>query len=154
MVGERRGGLGGMENLRNLRCAAICWASGSGEHIGNEGSFMKEAKYRQYLEEKKDYQESSIKTQISRARRVEEFHGDLDEHYAQDRMASVIEELKYSRGDQQSNRPNPSKIQIQGDIYSNLASYRGSVEYYRNFMDEIADTEPSESKGGDVADSG
>ena len=35
-------------------------------------------------------------------------------HYAQDRMASVIEELKYSVDDQRSNRPNPSKMPING----------------------------------------
>ena len=114
---------------------------------------MKEAKYRQYLEEKKDYQENSIKTQISRARRVEECYGDLDKHYAQDRMASVIEELKYSRGDQQSNRLNPSKIKIQGDIYNNLDSYRHAVENYRNFRDEIA-ADPPEPTEAVIATSG
>ena len=38
-------------------------------------------------------------TQIYRVTRVEEFHGDLDTHYARDRMASVIGELKYSTDD-------------------------------------------------------
>ena len=111
---------------------------------------MKETDYRQRLENH-DYQENTITAQIHRVRRVEEFHGDLDKHYAQDRMASVIEELKYSVADQRSNRPNPSKIPINGDIKSNLASYRGAVEYYRNFMDEIAATEPSRPNGGVIA---
>ena len=103
---------------------------------------MKETKYRQYLE-KNDYQENTIKAQIYRVKRVEEFHGDLDEHYAQNRMASVIEELKYSIDDQRNNRPNPSKIPFKGDIYNNLASYRNAVEYYRNFRDEIDDEPPT-----------
>ena len=57
---------------------------------------MKETEYRQWLEIR-DYQEKTIAVQIYRVKRVEEFHRDLDEHYARDRMASVIEELKYSR---------------------------------------------------------
>ena len=56
---------------------------------------MKETDYRQWLESQ-DYQEKTIAVQIYRVTRVEEFHRDLDEHYARDRMASVIEELKYS----------------------------------------------------------
>ena len=103
---------------------------------------MKETDYRQWLESSKDYQENSIKAQIYRVKRVEESHGDLDTHYAQDRMASVIKALQYSVDDQRSNRPNLSKIPIKGDIYSNLASYRHAVEYYRNFRDEIAADPP------------
>ena len=99
---------------------------------------MKETDYRQWLE-RQDLQEQIITTQIYRVNRVEEFHGDLDEHYARDRMASVIEELKYSRDDQRSHQPNPSKIPFNGDIYSNLNSYRNAVERYRKFMDEIGD---------------
>ena len=65
---------------------------------------MKETDYRQWLESQ-DYQEKTIAVQIYRVKRVEEFHRDLDEHYARDRMASVIEELKYSRDEQRSNQP-------------------------------------------------
>ena len=101
---------------------------------------MKETKYRQYME-KQDLQESTIRTQIYRVKRVEKLHGDLDEHYAQDRIESVIEELKYSVDDQRSNRPNPSKIPIQGDIYNNLASYRKAVEWYRNFVVKLSGRE-------------
>ena len=35
--------------------------------------------------------------------------------------------------------PNPSKIPFNGDIYSNLNSYRNAVERYTKFMDEIGD---------------
>ena len=106
---------------------------------------MKETDYRQWLESQ-DYQEKTIATQIYRVKRVEEFHGDRDKHYSQDQMASVIEELKYSRDDQRSNQPNPSKIPFNGDIYSNLNSYRNAVEWCRNFMDEIGDEGEPTSK--------
>ena len=101
---------------------------------------MKEADYRQWLENQ-SYREGTISTQMSDARRVEEFHGDLDEHYAQDQTATLREVLIYSKADQRSGQPNPSKIPFKGDIYNNLASYRTAVERYRKFRDEIGDGE-------------
>lgn len=90
--------------------------------------------YRQWLELQK-YQPGTITAQLHRAGRVEEHYGDLDEHYAKDRLASVIAALAYSTDDKRHNRPNPSKIPFEGDTRSNLASYRDAVKRYRNFRD-------------------
>ncbi len=91
--------------------------------------------YRQWLEQQK-YQANTINAQMHRAGRVEEYYGSLDDHYAQDRMAGLISALTYSMGDKHYNRPNPSKIPFEGDIYKNLASYRDAVNRYRRFRDE------------------
>jgi endonuclease len=80
-----------------------------------------QAGYRNWLEDQK-YQAATIAAQMHRAGRVEEHHGDLDGHYAKDRMASLIEALTYSANDKRLNRPNPSKIPFDGDIRNNLAS--------------------------------
>ena len=79
---------------------------------------MKQADYRQWLEDQK-YEANTISTRMSDTARVEKFHGDLDEHYARDRMANLIDTLKYSRDDQRKNRPDPSKIPFKGDIHNN-----------------------------------
>ena len=71
--------------------------------------------------------------------RVEKHHGNHDEHYDNDRMASLIETLRYSTDDERHSRPNPSKIPFNGDIRTNLASYRGAVERYRKFRDSAGD---------------
>ena len=42
---------------------------------------MKETDYRQRLENR-DYQETTIRTQIYSVKRVEAFYGDLHKHYA------------------------------------------------------------------------
>lgn len=65
--------------------------------------------YRDWLEQQR-YQSATVSAQLHRARRVEEFYGDLDEHYSRDHMEGLIEALKYSTEDQRRNRPNPSKI--------------------------------------------
>ena len=114
---------------------------------------MNEADYRQWLENR-DYQETTIGTQMYRAKRVEKCHGDLDEHHAQDQMANLIEVLKYSIDDHRSGQPNPSKIPFEGDIYSNLASYRNAVERYRKFRDETGDNgleTPGSKEAGSAA---
>jgi ethanolamine utilization microcompartment shell protein EutS len=96
------------------------------------------AGYRRWLELQK-YDAGTINAQMYRAARVEEHHGNLDEHYASDRMASLIDTLRYSTEDKRHNRPNPSKIPFDGDIYNNLASYRNAVERYRKFRDAVGD---------------
>jgi hypothetical protein len=96
------------------------------------------ASYRGWLEQRK-YDASTIDAQMYRAGRVEQHHGDLDAHYDSDRMASLIETLRYSTDDGRRKRPNPSKIPFEGDIRSNLASYRNAVERYRRFRETAGD---------------
>ena len=48
-----------------------------------------------------------------------------------------IQALTYSTNDKRHNRPNPSKIPIDGDICNNLASYRDAVKRYRKFRDDV-----------------
>jgi endonuclease len=92
------------------------------------------AGYRGWLEEQK-YDAGTASSRMSNASRVEEHHGNLDEHYAKDRLASLVESLRYSTDDQRRKRPNPSKIPIDGDIRTNLASYKSAVALYRKFRD-------------------
>jgi hypothetical protein len=74
---------------------------------------------------------------LYRSKRVEKYYGDLDEHYAKDSLKSVIQALLYSTDDQKHNRPNPSKIPFDGDIRTNLQSYRNAIEWYKRFRDDL-----------------
>lgn len=64
----------------------------------------------------------------------------LDEHYANDRLTSLIDSSRYSADGQLHNRPNPSKIPFEGDVRKNVASYRNAVERYRKFRDAAGDS--------------
>lgn len=88
--------------------------------------------YRAWLETQK-YDQGTVKSQMSRVARVEEYHGDLDQHFAKDQMASLISVLSYSTDDQRHGRPNPSKIPIEGDIRNNLSSYGSAVRLYKRY---------------------
>lgn len=89
--------------------------------------------YKAWLETQQ-YDPGTVNAQIYRTARVEEAHGNLDEHYSTDRLESLIALLRYSTDDERRSRPNPSKIPFEGNIRNNLASYRNAVERYRKFL--------------------
>lgn len=105
--------------------------------------------YRNWLE-RRGYAGSTVQAQLHRVGRVEDFYGNLDEHYDQDRLESVISELRYSTEDARRSKPNPTKIPFEGDIRNNLASYRNAVERYCKFRRE----EREEDLSGNVLVSG
>lgn len=94
--------------------------------------------YRRWLECQK-YDAGTVAAQLHRAGRVEKHYGDLDQHYAADRLESVLSTLRYTTDDKRSGRPNPSKIPFEGDIRNNLASYKNAVERYRRFRENASD---------------
>jgi len=60
------------------------------------------------------YDAGIIAAQLHRAGRVEKHYGDLDDHYAADRLQSVIDALRYTTDDKRHNRTNTSKILLMG----------------------------------------
>ena len=88
---------------------------------------------------KQKYSPGTITAQLHRAGRVEKHYGDLDQLYEADRFVSVLSTLQYTTDDQRHNRPNPSKIPFDGDIRSNLASYKDALKRYCKFRDGEGD---------------
>jgi hypothetical protein len=95
------------------------------------------ADYQIWLARQK-YSAGTITAQLHRAGRVEKHYGDLDALYDADRLKSTIAELEYSVDDQRRGRPNPSKIPFDGDVRTNLASYKDAVKRYCKFRDTEA----------------
>lgn len=76
---------------------------------------------------------SSVSTRMSDAKRVEAHYGDLDEVFERDGFEEILSALDYSSADRAGSKPNPSLLQIDGDLYDSLASYRAAVTAYRRF---------------------
>ena len=91
------------------------------------------ADYRRWLEDQK-YAQGTVTAQLHRAGRVEENYGSLDDHYGRDGLRSIFEQLSYSTEDERHNRPNPSKFRIEGNVRTNLASYKDAVVRYARFL--------------------
>ncbi len=72
-------------------------------------------------------------TQWTQARRIEGQYGNLDQAYDEDRFAAIKRSLTYSKDDERAGRQNPSRLEINGDLYRNLASYRGTLGFYTRF---------------------
>ena len=87
--------------------------------------------YRAWLEQR-DLSQAGVSNCISDTKRVEKHYGDLDELYAEDRLAGVLQQLRYSADDARRNAPNPSKIPTDP---KNLSSYRAAVNRYREYRE-------------------
>jgi hypothetical protein len=75
---------------------------------------------------------------LARCRRVEKFEGDLDQHFAIDRMATLLARLKYSREDERSGlAPRHSITFSEGaNIKEGTDSLAAATRLYLRFRDE------------------
>ncbi len=89
--------------------------------------------FRRWLEGVRGYSANTVNSRISGAKRVEEAYGDLDTAYDDGTVESIVADMSYSPQDARAGRPNPSRIQFNGDIANNLASYRAAIALYRAF---------------------
>lgn len=104
--------------------------------------------YLQWLAEQK-YTSNVQSSQMSRVKKIEECYGDLDEHVALGTYQAIIDSMHYSTADERGNRPNPSKIKIEGSLYKGLQAYKSAVVLYRKFLQDAGTKSdaPEESIG-------
>jgi len=103
--------------------------------------------YAAWLEDRK-YAAGTQTAQLHRVKRVEEAYGDLDDHFRNGTLKDVVASLEYSTSDERSNKPNPSKLKIDGNIRNNLQSYKNAVVRYTTFLTEA----PDEAASHETAD--
>ena len=80
-------------------------------------------------------QPGSVSSRMSELRRLETTYGDLDELYDRDRFAVVLDDLRYSKDDERRDQPNPSKLDIDGNLYSSLSSLSSALNIYSRFRE-------------------
>jgi len=76
---------------------------------------------------------NTIQNRISNCRNVENYEGDLDQHFAQDYGLSLIEKLSYSTSDERNNSPAKHKIPIDGNIRNGSATLKQAVNLYFSY---------------------
>ena len=74
-------------------------------------------------------------TSISTLKRIEAAYGPLEDAYKVDGFENILSELSYSKSDERNNQPNPSRLEIGGNLYKSLASLRTHLNYYRRFLE-------------------
>jgi len=95
---------------------------------------MKEG-YRLWLIEQ-GYSDQSVGAWAGCANSVEKLYGDLEGLFVAGDYPGLIEELTYSAEDARRNRPNPSRIQIDGVLRNSLNYYRRGAALYARFLAE------------------
>src|SRR5260221_594351 len=73
-------------------------------------------------------------SRASNVSRIEQEYGDLETIYRDSGFSGVNDQLTYSSADERNNRPNPSKIRIDGNIRNGLATYKSSLVLYESFL--------------------
>lgn len=90
--------------------------------------------FRAWLEQE-GYKPHVIASRVANCRRIEEYYGDLDQFYRTDSMETLPGLLVYSTDDMRHGRPNPSRIPIDGDLRTGLATLRQALGLYLKFRE-------------------
>ncbi len=86
----------------------------------------------------------TISTQLSHVARIEKHFGDLDSAFEADGFERVRAALSYTKEDERKQRPNPAPFEIDGDLYSNLAGYRTTLNYYSDYRRSVEVDDPAD----------
>ena len=89
--------------------------------------------YKDWLKEQ-GYSDKTISTQLSQATRDETVYGPIEDVIYTGGYDSLFAELTYSSEEKRRNRPNPSRIVIEGNIRNSLASYKNTLARYARFL--------------------
>ncbi len=90
--------------------------------------------YRAWLKAQ-GYSEGSCNSRPANVRTVERAYGEtLDEIHARGGLRDLVGQLVYSSEDERRRRPNPSKIEIQGNVRNGLATLKQAVLLYGKFL--------------------
>ena len=103
------------------------------------------ADYKRWLVDQ-GYPDGSVATRMANANKVEKLYGDLGDLFAGGGYQVLIDELTYSTEDERRGRANPSRIQTEGNIRNNLATYKQGVALYRRFLDETQGLLPAAAR--------
>lgn len=95
-------------------------------------SFRKE--FEEWLREYKTYEDSTITTRANNVEKLERTYGSLPDQWKKDNFEGILDELAYTKTDQYCRRKFTGKLEIDGDLYTCLATYRSALKLYGAFL--------------------
>ena len=98
---------------------------------------MMESDFTIYLRNQRCLKESTATSRVSNCRRVEKYEGNLDEHYDNDTMRTLLSRLRYSADDEDKNLPPRHQIPIYRNLRTGSATLRQAVSLYQQFRCRI-----------------
>ena len=95
---------------------------------------MREAEFKAWMEAE-GYSKTTVATQMTDVRRIEKAYGNLDNLTDGQTLATIRASLQYSKADEGAGRANPSRFEIDGNLYDSLAHFRATLNFYQRFLD-------------------
>jgi hypothetical protein len=99
--------------------------------------------FKVWLDEENVSDFRTIQSRISNCRTVENYEGDLEEHFIQDNGKSLLESLAYSAQDERNQIATNHKVPINGNLRTGSATLKQAVKLYMTFKE--SDFKPSEN---------
>ena len=94
---------------------------------------MKAEQFENFLRNVKGLGEGTIGSRLSNCRRLEEYEGDLDQHFDQGSVDQLLGRLAYSTEDQRLGTPKRHRVPIDGDVRTGTATLRSAALLYVQF---------------------
>ena len=90
--------------------------------------------YRNWLIDQ-GYRAKTIGDRLAELARIETEYGPVDARVRHKEYDALIDLLTYSTDDARQNRRNPTRFAINGDLRTNLATYKSALRLYKRFLD-------------------
>ena len=81
----------------------------------------------------KKYDAKTASSRKSNCLRVEQFEGDLDNHFDTDKCYGLLKKLTYTKDDENNDRIKKHNIPINGNVYNGTSTFKQAVNLYSQF---------------------
>ncbi|MDO6738735.1 DUF262 domain-containing protein [Wenyingzhuangia sp. 2_MG-2023] len=98
---------------------------------------MLRKEFKDWLIDSEKYDTTTINSRLGNCSTIEQAYGNLDGHYEKDRLSAVSKLLKYSKQDQREGVKPQLPLEIDGNIYTGLATLRQALNRYLEFKLEL-----------------
>lgn len=109
--------------------------------------------FKVWLDEENGSDFRTIQSRISNCRTVENYEGDLDEHFIKDNGLSLLDILAYSTEDERNQMPTNHKIPINGNLRTGSATLKQAVKLYMTFKESNFKPSKNSNKSFDLKQS-
>ncbi|CAN5333547.1 hypothetical protein BH23BAC2_BH23BAC2_24570 [soil metagenome] len=106
-----------------------------------------------WLDEENGSDFRTIQSRISNCRTVENYEGDLDEHFIKDNGLALLDSLTYSTEDERNQIPTNHKIPINGNLRTGSATLKQAVKLYMTFKNSNFTPSENSDKSFDIKQS-
>lgn len=106
-----------------------------------------------WLDEENGSDFRTIQSRISNCRTVENYEGDLDEHFIKDNGLSLLHSLTYSTEDERNQIATNHKIPINGNLRTGSATLKQAVKLYLTFKNSNFTPSENSNRSFDIKQS-